>query len=135
MGYTAYARGKTHDFWFGTGSTPVPPTTLYMALFTGDPESGGAELSGNGYGRVAVARGTANFERVGSDTVRNKVAITFAGPSPAAHPTTTHAGFFSAASGGDPIASGALTVPRTWTVGVSQVFNQNAVEVTLRRPS
>lgn len=131
-GYSPYARGKTGDFWFGTGTTPTPPGSLYVALYTGDPEAGGAELSGNGYGRVQVPRGTTNWERVGSDTVRNLVGVTFAGPSPNPHPTTSYVGIHDAASGGNLIASGPLTVPRSWSVNVSQVFNPGAIAAILR---
>lgn len=132
MGYSPYARGKIHDLWFGTGPAPTTPANLYVAMFTGDPQQGGAELAGNGYGRVQVPTGTANWERLDTETVQTKTSVTFAGPSPSPHPTTTYAGIFDAPTGGNLVASGQLTTPRSWSVGVPQVFNAGAIRVIIR---
>lgn len=96
------------------------PANQYVALFTADPTDAGsgAEVTGLGYARVAVAVADAQWsapadDGSGSQQISNVNAITF--PSPTGNWTgpITHFGIMSAASGGTLRHSGALTTPRT----------------------
>ena len=50
-------------------------TTKYLALFDGDPQGAGTELSGGGYLRVAIA--AADWAAAGSGTLANTAAKSF----------------------------------------------------------
>lgn len=79
-----------------TGFTP------YLALFNGDPESGGAELSGDNYARVALAF-TAPAESAGGQmTVSNSTAATFNRPT-SAWGNWTFSAIYDAAANGLPV--------------------------------
>ena len=53
----------------------VTNSILYMALFVGDPSSGGVEVSGANYARVAVP--TASWGAASASSCANSAAITF----------------------------------------------------------
>ena len=51
------------DQWFGL-VTATPPATVYIVMFTTDPglaDSGGVEVTGGGYVRLAVTNNATNF--------------------------------------------------------------------------
>lgn len=67
--------------------------THYLALFSGNPESGGTELSGSGYARQAISfSGAANKKKTSA------VAVEF--PVATANWAWTHIAIYSASSGG-----------------------------------
>lgn len=97
----------------------VRPATVYIALFTSDPGegTGGTEVTGSGYARVAVTNNSTNFPAATGSTTGQKsngTAITW--------PTATgdwasaaNIGFwamFDASSGGNRMYKGALTVAK-----------------------
>jgi hypothetical protein len=101
------------------------PTTLYMALFTATPSDsgGGTEVTGGSYARVAVPCSLANWSGTqgsgtttassGSNgTTSNNGTITF--PAPTANwGVITGFAIFDAATGGNMLIWGALTVAKT----------------------
>lgn len=105
----------------GAGSGPA---TLYFGLLTAAPSdsSGGTEVSGGSYARVAVTTGTSAFANTQASgtgastgtggTTSNSNAITF--PAPTANwGSVTHFGVWDASSGGNLLIHGALTTPKT----------------------
>lgn len=105
------------------------PASLYVGLFTVAPADagGGTEVTGNNYGRVAIARSLAAWagtQSAGSTVVSsgtggvtsNNAAITFPTPS-GTWGTVTHFGIFDAVSGGNLWFWGALSVAQTINSG------------------
>jgi hypothetical protein len=101
------------------------PATLYIALFTVTPTDvgGGTEVSGGSYARVAVACSLANWagtQGAGTTTAStgtngttsNNNVITF--PAPTANwGSVVGFAIFDAATGGNMLIWGALTVAKT----------------------
>jgi hypothetical protein len=111
MSFSNYLENKVllHVF----GATPyTAPSTLYVALFTSDPgEAGsGTEVSGGSY-----ARQTATFT-VSTNIASNTAAIEFPTAS-ASWGTVTYGAVYDAVSGGNLLASGALTTSKTIASG------------------
>lgn len=106
------------------------PSTLYVALWVGDPTdtaTGGAEVTGTGYARVAVTSSLANWsgtQGAGTTTAStgtsgqssNNNAITFGSPT-SAWGTITHFALFDALTTGNMVASAALTASKTVNSG------------------
>lgn len=97
-GFTDSAEVATLDAWFG--SQVLGPATWYLALFTtaaGDAGTGGIEVSGNGYSRLAVTNNPANFPsgnpKANASTLRWPT-------STGAWGTPVQVGFFTASTGG-----------------------------------
>lgn len=105
------------------------PATVHVALFTGTPtdSTGGTEVTGGSYARVAVTSSLANWagtQSAGSTTAStgntgttsNNNAITF--PAPTAN-WGSISGFalMDAASGGNMLIYGALNTPKTVNSG------------------
>jgi hypothetical protein len=116
MSFANTLEAQILDHLFGL-ATWTAPTNLYIGLSTADPlgdGSGLAEPVGNGYARVLYNPGSTNWLRAGTSptTVDNKLAITFAEASGAGWGTISHACLFTALSGGIPILSWALDVPK-----------------------
>ena len=80
--------------------------TRYVSLHTADPTSAN-ELSGGGYARVAVAAAGWTVDTTSGD-VTNAAAIAFPDPT-ADWSDPTHVGLWSAATGGNLLATVALT--------------------------
>ena len=114
---TDYTEGKIIDHVFRTGSF-TKPATLYFALFTTTPVdagTGGVEVTGGNYARVAVTGSDANFTAPADASPGRKTtnanAITFNAPS-AAWGTVVGYGVFDQASGGNLLACGNLTASK-----------------------
>ena len=125
---TDYLENKIID-WLFRGQTFTPPAGLHMGLLTAAPSdsSAGTEISGNGYNRVNLAPTLANWagtQAAGSTvassgntgTTSNNSAVNFPTPS-ASWGTVTHFAIYDAASAGNMLFYGALTI--------SKVINQN----------
>lgn len=117
MNLSDYLEGQLIDHLFRT-NTWSKPSTLYFSLHTGDPGEDGAtanEVSGNGYARVAVTPGDANFTAQADASpgrkTQNNVAITFPSPT-GAWGTITYVGVWSAASAGNLLCHIALTASK-----------------------
>lgn len=74
-----YLRNKLLNFLFN-GAAFVPPATYYLALYSAAPAAdgtGGTELAGSGYARVAVTKDTDAFPTTTTGQITNGEAITF----------------------------------------------------------
>jgi hypothetical protein len=119
-----YLENKLVDHLF-RAQTLSAPATLHIGLLTSAPSDsgGGTEVSGNNYARVAVTSSLANWagtQSAASTTASsgsggqtsNNAAITF--PTPSGNwGTVSHFGIFDAASGGNLLFHGALTIAKT----------------------
>jgi hypothetical protein len=124
------------------GQTAPTTTTLYVGLLTAAPSDsgGGTEVSGGSYARVSVASSLANWAgtQAAASTVAssgtggqtsNNAAITF--PTPAATwGTVTHFGIYDAASAGNLLFWGALTISKTINQADTVTFPAASLSIT-----
>jgi len=109
------------------------PGSLYICLFTGNPDEAGSianECVYTGYARVGVARSGAGWT-VSGDTVSNAAAVTF-GECTAGSETATHFGIAKAdaESTADLIFYGALDSGLAISSGIIPEFIIGAIDVT-----
>lgn len=76
--------------------------TPHMALFNGDPNSGGAELSGDNYARIEVAFAAPEEAESGQMVMQNAEAASFNRPS-AAWGVWNYTVIYDAPTGGNPV--------------------------------
>lgn len=93
--------------WLKGTAMPAAPSGVYVGLFNGDPSdtgSAGAEVTATirAGGRVAATFGALT----GNTSMANSADVDFGAAAGAA--TVSHFGLFSAASGGNLLASGAV---------------------------
>lgn len=74
----------------------------YLSLFNGNPEDGGSELSGGGYGRVALQFSAPAVQSSGQTQISNSVRATTARAT-SSWGTWTNTVIFDAASNGNPV--------------------------------
>lgn len=124
------------------GQTAPTTSTLYIGLYTAAPSDtgGGTELSGSGYARVSVTSSLANWagtQSTGSTTASsgtggatsNNTAITF--PEPTSGWGQVQAfGVFDAATGGNLLFHGSLTINKTINEGDTVTFPAGSLVVT-----
>ena len=136
-----YLENKLVDQLF-RGQTAPTTTTLYVALLTAAPSDsgGGTEVTGGSYARVAVTSSLANWagtQSAGSTVASsgtggqtsNNAAITFPTPS-ATWGTVTHFGIYDAASGGNLLFWGALTISKTINQSDTVTFPAASLSIT-----
>lgn len=125
-----YLENKLIDQIF-RGQAYTFPTTVYVGLYTAAPSEtgGGTEVSGGSYARVAVASSLANWAGTQaaasttassgtSGTTSNNIGVTF--PAPTANwGVVTSVGIFDAASAGNMLIYGNLTISKTVNNGDS----------------
>lgn len=117
MAFSAYLDNKLIDHAFGAG-TFTKPATLYLALTIG-----GVEVSGNGYARQPCAF------TVATNTASLTSSIDFPVATPAGWGTIDGAAIYDAVSGGNKLADGVLTTPKT--IGAGDIFRAPASSVTI----
>lgn len=123
-GKSDYLENKFID-WLLRAQSFTAPANVHVALLTAAPSDsgGGTEVSGGNYSRVQVASSLANWagtQSAGSTTASsgtggitsNNVTITFPAPS-ALWGLCTHFALYDAASSGNLLYWGPLTVPKT----------------------
>lgn len=124
------------------GQVAPTTTTLYVALLTAAPSDsgGGTEVSGGAYARVAVTSSLTNWAgtQAAASTVAsagtggqtsNNVSISF--PTPTANwGTVTHFGIYDAASGGNLLFWGALTITKTINQADTVTFPAASLSIT-----
>lgn len=103
---------------------------LYAALYNGDPESGGAELSGNNYARVLLDLTAPEEASSGQMRVENSVEAAFNRPT-TDWGTWVYTALFNAESGGQPVWKLALTTAMTLTVGRMPNIAQGAIRLAV----
>lgn len=119
------------------------PSTLYVGLFTANPSDtgGGTEITGNNYARVSVAASLANFagtQGAGTTaassgtggTTSNNASLTFPTPS-ATWGTVTGFGIYDAASGGNLLWYGALSINKTINQGDTVTFPAASLSIQI----
>jgi hypothetical protein len=123
-----YAEKAMLDWLLG-GATPTRPTTRHLALFTAAPSDsgGGTEVSTGGYARQTITFAAAATP---GGTCANDAVESFTA-SGANYGTVTHIGIFDAATSGNLLAHGAMTVSRTVNDGDTLNFAIGSVVLTL----
>jgi len=136
-----YLENKLVDQLFRGQSAPTT-TTLYVGLLTAAPSDsgGGTEVSGGSYTRVTVTSSLANWAgtQAAASTVAssgtggqtsNNAAITFPTPT-ATWGLVTHFGIYDAASAGNLLFWGALTIAKTINQADTVTFPAASLSVT-----
>lgn len=124
------------------GQSAPTTSTLYVGLLTAAPNDagGGTEVSGGSYARVSVSSSLANWagtQSAGSTVASsgtggqtsNNAAITFPTPT-AGWGTVTHFGIYDAASGGNLLFYGQLTIAKTINEADTVTFPAASLSVT-----
>ena len=111
MSFSNYLETKVLDHVFG-GTAYTAPSTLYLALFTANPneDGSGTEVSGGGYARQSVAF------TISGNTASNTAAVEYP-TATANYGTVTHVGIYDASSSGNLIAYAALTSSKSIETG------------------
>ena len=136
-----YLENKLIDQLFRGQAAPTT-TTLYVGLLTAAPSDsgGGTEVSGGSYTRVTVTSSLANWAgtQAAASTVAssgtggqtsNNAAITFPTPT-ATWGLVTHFGIYDAASVGNLLFWGALTIAKTINQADTVTFPAASLSVT-----
>ncbi len=136
-----YLENKLIDQLFRGQAAPTT-STLYVGLLTAAPSDtgGGTEVAGGSYARVSVGSSLANWsgtQSAGSTAASsgtggqtsNNAAITFPTPS-AGWGTVTHFGIYDAASGGNLLFWGALTIAKTINQADTVTFPAASLSIT-----
>lgn len=136
-----FLENKIIDQLFRGQTAPVT-STLYVGLLTSSPSDagGGSEVSGGSYARVAVSSSLANWagtQSAGSTTASsgtggqtsNNTPVTFPTPS-AGWGNVTHFGIYDAASGGNLLFWGTLTIAKTINQSDTVTFPTASLSIT-----
>lgn len=115
--------------WIGGEAMPTAPGDIFIALFNGNPKSGGTEVTTSirPTGRVAAvwdvpASGTGNVLATNTDT---DFGLADSGA------TVSYVGAFDAASSGNLLASKALGTPQTIVPGAAVKFKAGDIFFTI----
>jgi hypothetical protein len=135
-GQSDYLNSAMLNWIKGTTFTAAPATT-YVALFTTAPTSdagtGGTEVSGNAYARVAVTSSSGWSAISGGGTaaeqISNSGTITFATPTGAGWGTIVAVGLYDASSSGNLLYFATITSQAIGT-GVVASFAIGALVIT-----
>jgi len=112
-------------------NTFVKPGTVYIAVYTTAPNDagGGVEVSALGYTRLAVPNTNAYWSPAVGGVKTNAQTLAF-GQAVAPWGTLVAAAIFDAASGGNMLYHGALSVPRVVTAGDTVRFMAGEIDLT-----
>lgn len=112
--------------WLLTTGSATRPTAWYVGLFTSDPTDAGSgtEVSGNAYTRKAVAF------TVSGDTATNSGTVTF-DPATGSWGTITHIGIYDAATTGNLLFHGAVTVSKQIDSGDTFQISTSNLSISL----
>lgn len=102
-GFSSYVKNAIAA-WINGTAMPTAPATRYVALFNGDPDSGGTEVTTT---VRAAGRPVAAFSRA-SNVLTSSADADF-GNSAGAVASVSHFAIFDATSAGNQLMSGALT--------------------------
>lgn len=105
--FSSYVEDAIADWLDGT-AMPAAPGTLYLALFTSDPQDDGSgtEVSGGSYARQTMAI-TVGAPVVGTGTTISNTGNVVFPTATATWGNITHFGVFDAVSGGNLLLHGA----------------------------
>lgn len=110
----------------------VPNTSLYLALFTQDPNDIGTsyEASGGWYARKTTGAWAQPAVAGNGYSTNNSTAITFNAVT-GSTVTISHIGIFDAATGGNLLFSAPMTSTKTLQVGDVLSFAGSTINITL----
>lgn len=106
-------------------------TTKYLALFNGDPQGAGTELSGNGYARVSVASGDWGAAAAGAKSNSAKKSFPQATGDWNGGSAISHWALMDAATLGNVQASDALTTAKVVQSGDTAEFEIGDLDLTV----
>lgn len=116
------ARNMALDACYGDARSTRWPASVQLALFNGDPATGGTELTNaGGYSRAVIANSSANFPDAASGVKTSGTTTQFSPSTGAFSAGFTHWAFIDASS--NLLDSGQVTDPNTnapVTITVSQ---------------
>ena len=124
--FATYAKNKMVDHYTGKAAWTMP--TVYVALFVGDPEGAGTEVSGGSYARKATAAADWNSASGGASS--NAQALTFP-QATGSWGTVDYFALYDAASGGNRIGSGQLSQSKAIGSGDTASFAAGELDVSL----
>ena len=109
-----------------------PPANVYLALFTAAPSDsgGGTEVTGGSYARKAVST-TSQWSAPGVGGLTDNINAQAFPTATASWGTVTHFGIFDAATAGNLLFHGALTVSKTVGSGDTFQFAAGDLDITL----
>ena len=121
-----YLENKFLDHFLGTASTSAP-AAVYIGLHTADPTDAGtgAEVSGSGYARQAMAFGASS-----GGTASNSGAVEFPAANGGDWGTITHIGIYDASTSGNLLFHSALTASKTISDGDIFKVAASGVDIT-----
>lgn len=105
------------------GQAVTVPTSLWLALYTGDPlpDDSGPEVSGSAYARIEIPCNASNWAAVGALgtgwSTTNLLGKTFPAPSGGNWGTVTHWGLHNAVTAGQLVIYGDMATARVILVG------------------
>ena len=120
--FSDYAANKVLDHYTGKAAWTMP--TVYVALFVGDPEGAGTEVSGGSYARKATA--AADWNSASGRATSNAQALTFP-QATGSWGTVDYFALYDAAMGGNRTGSGALGEPKTIGSGDWELIERNGL--------
>ena len=121
MSASDYAENKIADHLLSTTSWTMP-SQVYVKLHTGDPgEAGASNAAGN------TTRQSANWTSASAGSASLSSTVTWSNVSTSE--TYTHVSLWDASSGGNCLASGAMSAGVTVSTGYT--FNLTACSVTV----
>jgi hypothetical protein len=130
---SSYLRNAINDHVYGK-TTFTSANTLYIALYTTLPTmpagTGGTEVSGNNYSRLAVTNNTTNFPSSSGGSKTNGVTFTFATPS-GSWGTVVGFGILDGSSGGNLYDAVLFTGSTTYAISSSNTVSFNTSTMTL----
>ena len=102
---------------YGDSHSSAWPVTVYLALFVGDPTSGGVELTvgTGGYDRLALDNDSFHFAAPSGGSQANAMDFTFPACTGPWSGDADHWGYMSLPTAGDLLDCGALAGPITGT--------------------
>jgi hypothetical protein len=129
--FSAYIANKIAR-WMAGNAMPTAPTSLYVALFDGNPASGGSEVTTTiaSGGRLAVTWDSIADD--GADNVLTSAADVDFGESEGAA-DITHIGIMDAASSGNLVFPKALAAPLSVEVGDPVKINSGDLSITIAK--
>lgn len=130
-GFSNYLKNLILNYVYKGVPLPVFPT-VWGAYFTSAPTDAvpGTEPGVGGYARIAVANNSANFAAVSGGIKENAVAVQFP-ISTAPQGTASHYGWFTAESGGQFLAYGALDPAQIIGINSQLILLPGDIKLTL----
>lgn len=130
MASSKYFKNKFLNEWFNQAAFTFP-TTIYIGLFTANPNADGesfTEVSGGDYARQAVVCNDTNFPETTDGVISNAVAVPFP-QATASWGTVVGVGIFDASSAGNLLIFAELTNSRTVNNGDTFDFPIDSLEI------